>query len=251
MDAHTHAHFLPDRDLELMYLAGVRELVICSFVPLARRAETLMDHFEEMVYLHKQRLSEMGFAVHVFIGIHPRNIVGGWRRLIPVIEEFVSKGLVNGIGEVGLEIGDATEVEVLREQLRIAREYGLPVIIHTPRDNRVSIVKRIVEVVRETRIEPSRVVIDHVSDDIIDAVNAAGAVPGLSIKPGLLSPCDIAERLERYENGVLNSDSIHINDTDPLAVPRTVAYLERVLQGEHSVIERLAYSNACEWLRGN
>ena len=252
VDAHTHAHTLPRRDLELMYLANIREIVICNFVPLVEHAETLIDHFKELIHVHKPRLMEIGFKVYVFIGIHPRNIPEGWQRILPVLEDYAVKGTIQGIGEIGLETGSNIEIEVLREQLKIAKEYKLPVVIHTPKNNRINIVKRIIQTIKEVGVETDKIVIDHVNDDIIDLVNDIGAIPGLSIKPGFLTPSKIAENIEKYKNGVLNSDCINLNDTDPLAVPKSVNYLSKALYfSERIILERLAYLNAYTWLGGS
>lgn len=39
---------------------------------------------------------------------------------------------VIGFGEIGLHEGNKREQEALHEQLKIAKEYGVSVIIHTP-----------------------------------------------------------------------------------------------------------------------
>ena len=251
IDAHTHAYTLPKRDLELMHLANIKKVIICSFVPFVEHAETLMDHFKELIYVQKPRLMETGLKVYAFIGIHPRNIPEGWRRILPVLEDYTTRGLIQGIGEIGLETGSTVEIEVLRGQLKIAKEHKLPAIIHTPKNNRINIVKRIIQTIKEVGVETDKVVIDHVNDDIIDLVNDIGAIPGLSIKPGSIAPSKIAENIEKYKNGVLNSDCINLNDTDPLAVPKAVNYLGKALRSDERIIlEKLAYLNAQALLKG-
>ncbi|NJE07643.1 hydrolase TatD [Thermococcus sp. M39] len=249
VDAHTHAYMLPKKDLELMSLAGVSDIVLCSFVPVATYPETLMDHFEELEGVHYPRLLEQGINAHIFVGIHPMSIPKDWKKLLPVIEEYITSGRAVGIGEVGLHTASNIEVEVLREQLKIAKEYEVPAILHIPPgDKRIEVVHKILELVGELKIDPGRVVIDHVSDDIIDIVNDAGAVPGLSIKPPLLTPERVAKNIEKYENGLLNSDCASLTDTDPLAVPRTVKYLK--MRGiEKRAVEKLAYLNAQKTLK--
>lgn len=244
VDAHTHAYMLPKKDLGLMSLAGVSDIVLCSFVPVATYPETLMDHFEELESIHYPRLLEQGINAHIFVGIHPMSIPKDWKKVLPVIEEYISTGRAVGIGEVGLHTASNIEIEVLREQLKIAKEYEVPAILHIPPgDKRIEVVHKIIELISELKVDLGRVVIDHVSDDVIDIVNNAGAVPGLSIKPPLLIPESVAKNIEKYENGLLNSDCASLTDTDPLAVPRTVRYLK--MRGiDEKTIEKLAYANA-------
>jgi len=94
-----------------------------------------------------------------------------------------------------------------------------------------------------------KLVIDHTDDDTIDIINEANAVPGLSVKPGLLTPEKIASNIDKYRNGLLNSDCASLTNTDPLAVPKTVRYL--IKTGiEKTIVERLSHRNAREILKG-
>jgi len=122
VDSHTHAYMLSNRDIELMALAGVTDVVLCSFVPVAKHAETLMDHFTELDTIHRARLVECGITAHVFVGIHPRCIPAEWKKVLPVIEKYIEADKAEGIGEVGLEKADNTEIEVFKEQLILAKE---------------------------------------------------------------------------------------------------------------------------------
>ncbi len=153
VDSHTHAYMLHARDLELMALAGVKDVVLCSFVPVARYAETLIDHFTELDEIHRPRLNDIGLKAHIFVGVHPRCIPKEWKRILPVIEEYVESGKAVGIGEVGLEKASDLELDVLREQLKLAKEYDVPVIVHTPMGNRVNIVNKVLSLAEEVRMD--------------------------------------------------------------------------------------------------
>ncbi len=248
VDSHTHAYMLHARDLEPMALAGVEDVVLCSFVPIARYPETLIDHFTELDTIHRSRFDELGIKAHLFVGIHPRSIPAEWKRVLPIIEEFVSSGKAVGIGEIGLEKASDLELEVLREQLKLAKELDVPVIVHIPMSDRTSIVDKVLSLAKEVKFDFGKLVIDHTSNDTIDIINEANAVPGLSVKPPLLTPKDVAENIGKYSNGLLNSDCASLTDTDPLAVPKTVLYLKKV-GVESGIIDRLAYRNAMKTLR--
>ncbi|WP_048098243.1 TatD family hydrolase [Archaeoglobus sulfaticallidus] len=242
VDSHTHAYMLPKKDLELMGLAKIVDVVLCSFVPLAKHIETLIDHFEELYSIHCKRLEEFGINAHIFVGIHPRCTPPEWKKLLPVIENYIESSKAVGIGEVGLDSMSKTEEEVLSEQLKIAREYDVPVIVHIPMVERIKAVEKVISIAKSIEMDFGKLVIDHTSSDTIDYVNDSNAVPGLSVKPPLLDPAKIVENIDKYCGGVLNSDCATLTDTDPLAVPKTVKYLE--IKGiEKSIIEKLASLN--------
>ncbi len=242
-DSHTHANTMPNSALELMGVAGVEELALCSFVPVARNAETLSDHFEELCTFQRDRLDKFGIEAHVFVGIHPLCIPANWRRVLEFIEDYLSDGRAVGVGEVGLHNFGEKEEEALLAQFELAREYGVPVIVHTPPFERVKAVEKTLKLAEKVGVDFGRLVIDHTAADTIGMVNDSGAVPGLSIKPGLLSAEDVIANLDDFEAGLLNSDCANVTNTDPLAVPKAVSFMLR--EGvEKSIIEKMCWKNA-------
>ena len=74
------------------------------------------------------------------LGLHPENVKEDWQEQLAIIKAAVDSRMVTGgliaIGEIGLDYHwDTTFVaqqhEALREQMRWAEEYGLPVMIHS------------------------------------------------------------------------------------------------------------------------
>ncbi len=248
-DYHTHAYMLPKRDLELMSLAGLTDVIVCSFLPLVKHPETLADHYEELFSIHIGRMEELGIKAHVFVGIHPRCIPPEWKKLLPIIEGYLESGKAAGVGEVGLDGLTKTEEEVLTEQIRIAKEYDVPVIIHVPMNERLKVVEKVVYITRKAGLDFGKLVIDHTADDTIDIINECNAIPGLSVKPPLLNPAKIVENIDKYRNGVLNSDCASLTDTDPLAVPKTAKYLARA-GVEKKIVDALSHRNALNILKG-
>lgn len=70
----------------------------------------------------------------------------------------------------------------------------------------------------------------------------------MSVKPGLLTPEKIAENVDKYSTGLLNSDCASLTNTDPLAVPKTVRYLKKAGVKE-KIVNRLSYRNALDVLK--
>ena len=74
------------------------------------------------------------------LGLHPENVKEDWQEQLAIIKAAVDSRMVTGgliaIGEIGLDYHwDTTfmaqQHEALREQMRWAEEYGLPVMIHS------------------------------------------------------------------------------------------------------------------------
>ena len=75
------------------------------------------------------------------LGLHPENVKEDWEEQLRVLKEAVDKRMISGrclvaIGEIGLDYHwDVTfkeqQHEALREQMRWAEQYNLPVMIHS------------------------------------------------------------------------------------------------------------------------
>ncbi len=242
-DSHTHANTMPNSALELMGVAGVEGLALCSFTPVARNPETLSDHFEELCTFQRDRLDRYGIEAYVFVGIHPLCIPENWKKVLDFMEDYLSDTRALGVGEVGLHNFTEKEEEVLSAQLNLAKEYAVPVIVHTPLFERVRAVEKTIKLAEKAGVDFGKLVIDHTALDTIAMVNDSGAIPGLSIKPGVLSAEDVVANLDDFEAGLLNSDCANVTNTDPLAVPKAVNFMLR--EGvERSIVERMCWRNA-------
>ncbi|MCS5697076.1 TatD family hydrolase [Desulfofundulus thermocisternus] len=245
VDSHTHVSLLPYEGLENMALAGVKKIIGCSIFFGARHAETLFDHFHQMLTLSVRNAAQNGIRLFVAVGIHPMGTPVDWPRVIDALPDYLKMSNVIGLGEIGLHEGSQREQDVLREQLKVAKEYGVPVIIHTPPQDRMEITNRTIEIAAAVGMEPGKVIIDHADLDIIDLIENFGAIPGLTIRQKGLTPHLLLNHLERFQRGVLNSDYSNLKPNDPLSVPKAVQYLE--LNGAPpEIIARIARYNAEE-----
>lgn len=246
VDSHTHVSLLPYEGLEAMALAGVEKMIGCSIFFGAKYAETLFDHFHQMLTLSMDNTAQNGIKLFVAVGIHPMGTPEDWPRVIDALPSFLKMDGVIGLGEIGLHEGSRREQDVLREQLKVAREYGVPVILHTPPRRREEITGKTIEIAAAVGMDPGRMIIDHVNLDIIDIIEDFGAVPGLTIRADGFSPQLLLNHLDRFQRGVLNSDYSNLKPCDPLSVPRSVHYLK--LHGASpEITARLARYNAEEF----
>jgi len=245
VDSHTHVSLLPYEGLENMALAGVKKIIGCSLFFGAQHAETLFDHFHQMLTLLRTNAEKNGIKLFVAVGIHPMGIPKDWPRVIEALPNWLKMEGVIGLGEIGLHEGSRLEQDVLREQLVIAKKFQLPVIIHTPPQKRMEITKETLEIAASVGIKPEKVIIDHANLDILDLIEGFGAVPGLTIRPDGITPQILLNNLERFQRGVLNSDYSNLKPNDPLSVPKAVQYL-KLNKASPEVIARIARYNAEE-----
>src|SRR5207248_2108184 len=108
--------------------------------------------------------------------------------------------------------------------------------------------RRLLGVLRESRVEPTRVLVDHVTEDTFQLVRACGYFAGLTLQPGLLEPASAAQLLARNgaERVVLTSD-IGEGATDLLALPRAADALRKAGLSE-ALARRALYEGPLSFL---
>ncbi len=149
-DAHTHLDQFPDSELpgvlERARQAGVGVIIVAGVhEESSRRAVALAEASE---------------GVYAGVGIHPEEVKSpmnddGYRRMKALAQ---SSPKVVCISEVGLDFAQgmppiAAQEQVLRREVRLARELGLPVIFHSRESpGRLEDHRAILRLLREERV---------------------------------------------------------------------------------------------------
>lgn len=245
IDSHTHTYLRGPEDLELMSVSGIEGVIVCSFFPVQPSGfSTMRDLFRWVMEEEPVRLSSYGISSRVAVGIHPRSIPEeDTKAVLDYLLALFDNEKASALGEVGLETGSKEEEYVLIQQIRIANEYPVPMIMHTPRNNKEKIVERLISIIESENVDPSRVIIDHLTPSLVGRVRSIGANAGLTVQPGKLTPKDVHEVLMKNgpEGIVLNSDMGN-KPSDPLSIPRVAHYLDRAGVGGRD-IQMITYSN--------
>ncbi|SFM40349.1 TatD family hydrolase [Thermodesulforhabdus norvegica] len=167
-----------------------------------------------------QRLRQQGLFFYYLVGIHPRCIPpdldgtsGLPREVTESMLEHLSSPLCLGIGEIGIDTGSEREERIFRLQLEWAEEQVVPgkrVGIHTPRQNKKDITRRILDILSYYEPLHPFTVIDHVTPETFPYVHEQGLVAGLTLQEGKCSKKDLITMLERHGDALkglmLNSD---------------------------------------------
>jgi len=167
----------------------------------------------------------------------------------------VSDGRVMLLGELGLDYGASYEERMLYEQLIIAKDYHIPVIIHTPRKNKRKIYERIKKIVEMTKIDHSLCLIDHADKNIISK-NEPCFYFGITVQPDygklsfeqakqlVLENSDISNRL------VANSDYSNLEcRKQSLKEVNNVRFLQEIIvQVDPGLSRKVTLENALNFI---
>lgn len=250
-DAHIHSDCRGMEDFEQLALFGTGAVVTCAHdTSRFSSAGSLFDHFERLLHLEVRRLRESGLSPYVALGIHPLTLpFPGVDEALGKLPAYLKRERVVALGEVGLQRGSEEELRVLMEQLKIAKKLDLPVILHTPREEKRVVTERLIEAVEEAGVSKERVLIDHVNGETIDLVREFGGWIGLTVHPGKLAPRQAAELVEAWppERAILSSD-IASARSDIYAIPKAILEL-RKLGADEGTIGKVVYENALRFYR--
>ena len=249
IDTHIHADARSSEDFKEMYLAGIDSAITCSYYPYRIDSEIiLLNHLNRILEYDTKRASEYGLDLKVALGIHPTNVFDNVELIYDEIYKWIDAKQIVAIGEIGLEDLTDTEIKVFKKQLDIADETNSKVIIHTPRKNKLDVLKVILDIVPE-HLDEKQAVIDHINHDVINEVIDKNYMLGLTVQPHKLDVKGAIDILEEFgfDNFLLNSDMSNM-PSDPLSVPKTIRELKR-LGYKNSQIEKISHKNAQEYFK--
>jgi len=249
VDLHLHAEGLRDADLTTLSLFGLSAAVTCANDAGASSAEELRAHWDALVSVQASRLRSCGIRPFVALAVHPARIPWhGLDDLLHRLPRYFDDPRVAAIGEVGLQEGSSREEEVLILQLELAAQLRKPVIAHTPATGKLSVTKRLLAILRESRAAPAKVLVDHVTPETFPLVRALGYRAGLTLQPGLLEAAEAAQLVSRNgaEGIVLTSDAGE-GASDLLALPRAAGSLRKAGLSS-ALIRKALYEGPLEFL---
>ena len=249
IDTHIHADARSGEDFKEMYLAGIDSAITCSYYPYKIDSEIiLLNHLNRILEYDTKRASQYGLDLKVALGIHPTNALENVELIYDELYKWIDAKQIVAIGEIGLEDLTDAEISVFKKQLDIADETNSKVIIHTPRKNKLEVLKVIMDIVPE-HLDEKQAVIDHINHEIIGEVIDKNYMLGLTVQPQKLDVAGAIGILDEFgfDKFLLNSDMSN-KPSDPLSVPKTIRELTR-LGYKNSQIEKISHENAKEYFK--
>ena len=247
IDAHTHLDVRSFEDLEKMALSGIETIITCAHDPYKMSVpEVYLDHWDRLINLEVKRGKMAGVEVKVALGVHPMGYPKNWEVLIKKLPEFFDNENVVAIGETGLHYLTEDEKNLLREQLYLAKDYNMPIIVHTPEKNKKEALIEILKILDEVKIKDSLVMIDHINKETVDLIDRDVYV-GLTVQPPLkISHEEAAEIIKSHDKKFILSSDLGSLRADVYALPRTKLYMKKIGVDEDKIIAS-TYKNAKEF----
>lgn len=251
-DHHIHMTSRTTDDYQAMAAAGIVAIIEPAFwVGQPRRnVGTFEDYFLSLVGWERFRASQFGILHFCTMGLNPKEtnnteIAAGVMELLP---DFLEKETVVAVGEIGFDDQTPEETRFFEEQMRLAIEFNLPVLIHTPHRDKTAGTRATLAIVRASGIAPERVLVDHNTEETIEMVLESGCWAGHSIYPHTkMDEARMVALLKKY-----GTERITINSaadwgiSDALKVPKT-AQAMREAGFPESDIETIVWRNPVEF----
>ena len=118
-----------------------------------------------------------------------------------MIPEFLDKPNVLGIGEIGLNKNTRNESIIFLEHLELAVKHDQQILIHTPHlEDKYQGTRMILDMLcDDSRLERSRVLVDHVEEHTIRHVLEEGFWAGMTLYPvSKCTPQRACDMIEMY-----------------------------------------------------
>ena len=226
-DPHIHMTSRTTDDYEAMAANGIAAIVEPAFWVGQPRTHvgTFEDYFLSLLGWERFRASQFGIRHFCTMGLNPKEandakLADAVMELLPI---YLEKPGVVAVGEIGYDDQTAAEERCLVRQLELAREHGLPVLIHTPHRDKKRGTTRTIEVLRAHGFPMQLAIIDHNTEETLAEVLDSGAWAGHSIYPKTkMDEHRMVALVQRFgAERILVNSAADWGVSDPLKVPKT------------------------------
>lgn len=231
IDPHIHMVSRTTNDYEAMRAAGIVAIIEPAFWLGQARTNvgSFKDYFSSLVGWERFRASQFGIKHYCTIGLNSKeaNNVAVAEEVMEILPQFLAKEGVVAVGEIGYDDQSAAEDKYFRAQLELAKDFDLPVMVHTPhRDKKNGTIKSM-DVIEEHGIPPHMVVIDHNNEETVKSVLDRGYWAGFTIYPKTkMSKERMVAVVKKYgSERIIVDSSADWGISDPLSVPKTAALM--------------------------
>ncbi len=227
IDPHAHMISRTTDDYEAMAASGVVAVIEPAFWLGQPRtnAGSYLDYLSSIVGFERFRAGQFGIRHYCTIGLNSKeaNNEELAEAVMELIPRFALKEGVVAIGEIGYDEQTELEDKYFRLQLELAKELGLPVMIHTPHRDKKNGTARSMDVCIEHGLDPGMVVIDHNNEETVKEVLDRGFWAAFSIYPSTkMGNARMVEILRQYgARRVIVDSACDWGISEPLAVAKT------------------------------
>ena len=242
IDPHIHCSSRTTDDYVHMKAAGVVAVIEPAFwLGQARTSVgSFIDYYSSLIGWERFRASQFGIQHYCTIGLNSKeaNNVPLAEEVMEILPSFACKERVVAIGEIGYDDQTPAEDRFYREQLELAKELDMMVMVHTPHRDKKQGTMRSMEVAIEHGLDPNKVVIDHNNEETVQEVLDRGFWAAFTIYPKTKMGNErMVEVVRRFgSDRIIVDSSADWGYSDPLAVPKTARLMiQRGISEEDAV----------------
>lgn len=214
--------------------------------------ESFRDYFRQLTEFEPKRAAQYGIQHYTWLCINAKEAenVELSREVLAMIPEFLDCPNVIGIGEIGLNKNTVNESTIFLEHMELAVKYDQQILIHTPHlEDKYQGTRMILDMLcDDSRIDRSRVLVDHVEEHTVRHVLDEGFWAGMTLYPvSKCTPQRAADIVEMY-----GTERICVNSagdwgpSKPTAVPDFILEMRRRGHAER-MIRKVVYDNPLQY----
>jgi predicted metal-dependent TIM-barrel fold hydrolase len=245
-------------DYDAMSKAGIEVIVQPSFWLGSPRTSvgTFEDYWEHMITFETRRAREFGIEQFVCISVNPKEATERPLALeaLDSMNKYLDRERVVAIGEIGYNIINDLEEEVLVKQMDLASHKSMLMTIHLPHTNKIEGIKRIEHILKSDtsgKYDPKQILIDHNVEETIEKTLELGMWVGLSVYPiTKLSPDRVIRMIKKYgTEHIMVHSAADWGVSDPLSVPLVAREMRKEGIFNTVDIEKVTFYNAYDFFR--
>ncbi len=247
-DPHVHMTSRTTDDYAAMAEAGICAVVEPSFWLGQPRTHvgTFEDYFLSLLGWERFRAQQFGIRHFCTMALNPKeaNNTDIAQGVIDLLPRYLEKDGVVAVGEIGFDEMSEPEVDAFRQQVELARQFELPLLIHTPHRDKKRGTEFTIELIRELGFPEERVLIDHNNEETLPIVLQTRCWAGHTIYPATkMDEQRMAALVKKYgPDRILINSSADWGVSDALKVPKTVGVMREHGIAE-SAIEQIVWDN--------
>jgi hypothetical protein len=210
------------------------------------------DYFRQLTEFEPRRAEWSGIQHFTWMCINAKEAenVSLSREVMAMIPDFLDRPGVLGIGEIGLNKNTKNESIVFQEHVDLAMKTNEQILIHTPHlEDKYMGTRMILDMLcDDSRVDRSRVCVDHVEEHTARMVVEEGFWAGMTLYPvSKCTPERAVDIIEMYgpERFLVNSAG-DWGPSKPTAVPDFIMAMRRRGHPE-SLIKKVVYDNPIEF----
>jgi hypothetical protein len=249
IDPHIHMVSRTTDDYRAMAAAGVVAVIEPAFWQGQPRTNvsSFIDYLSTLVGWERFRAAQFGIRHYCAIGLNSKeaNNEALAEEVIDILPRYLLKEGVVAVGEIGFDEQTPLEETYLRQQVELAQEFEMLIMVHTPHRDKKRGTTRTMDIMVEHGMEPHRVVIDHNNEETVREVLDRGFWAAFTIYPQTKMGNErMVEVVRQFgSERILVDSSADWGVSDPLAVPKTARLmLERGIS--EADVKLTCYGNA-------